>query len=610
MVASARARPGVPLNYHQTQLTFSVSSGGTVGVYIVSAENPRGNTIASVSAGTPMLAAVNANVDAKTFTWNGRRADGQFASPGKYYFRIVLEKEGRSIDVSQRPIQVITGRPNAKILSVRLLGPQPAPGTGTATVAGTTTGSATAAGTTTTASQGSGHRVKVLPGPAVLSPPHGSVRITFTHGNYRRAWINIYRTDVSGGPELVDTFPVTKLGRNWINWNGKIGTKPAAAGTYVVGITAQDLACNSARWPAIPVVAGTTAHAGVTVRYLSVTPPLTPTVSGRPAAVAVDSAGAGFHWQLRRSGSSRAVAHGSGVAGRTVIHVRMPRHQPELYTLTVRAGTHSAAVPLVASQAGRAGAHARVLVVLPMLDWMGNSPVDDSGDGLPDKLSGGDPVSLSRPLVDGLPDGFGADATLLAYLTAHQLSYQLTTDIALAEGSGPSLADRGGVIFAGGEDILPAGLDSTLRGFVRAGGRVLVLGTSSFRAVSHISHFPGAPRAGLPRPTTTDPFGARRGPVTPTGGQLISANGDDFALFNNAGEFSGFNQYQPIVAPAGATKGAVSVAGIGRGAPAIVAFRDGGGTAVEVGLPGFAASLYSNADVQHLLANAWQLLSR
>ena len=61
----------------------------------------------------------------------------------------------------------------------------------------------------------------------------------------------------------------------------------------------------------------------------------------------------------------------------------MPRRQTGLYTLVVRSGSHSAAVPLVASQAGRAASMARVLVVLPMLTWIGNSPVDDTGDGLP-----------------------------------------------------------------------------------------------------------------------------------------------------------------------------------------------------------------------------------
>lgn len=570
---------GVSLNYRQTTLALAVTHADTVGVYIVSAKNPDGNTLATISSGTPMAAAANANVDIKNFTWHGRLADGLPAPDGYYYFRVVLEREGRSINISQKPVLVKTSPPDPKILSVRVIG-----------------------------STASAH------GPAVLSPPHGSVRISFTPGTGgtpRRVWIDIYRTDVSGRPELVDPLPVTRLGRHWITWNGEIGGAPAPAGTYLVGISAEDLACNRGSWPVlVPPAAGTTPHAGVTISYLSVTPPLTPTASGSRASVTVSSPGARFSWLLRAPGSAKPLAHGSGAPGRTVIHVPMPRHRAGLYTLAVRAGTQSASVPLVASQAGAAAAHARVLVVLPMLTWMGDTPVDDSGDGLPATLRAGDAVSLARPLVDGLPAGFGGDAALLRYLSAQHLSYQLTTDVALSEGTGPSLADRGGVVFPTGESFLPAGLESTLRGFVRGGGRVLALGTGSFSGISRLSGFPAAPQAGAPQQTPADPFGARRGPVTPTGGELISATGDDFALFSNAGEFSGFNQYQPIAPPAGALHGAISVAGIGSGAPAIVAFRYGGGTVIEVGLPGLAASLANNADAQQLLANAWQILSR
>lgn len=595
---------GVSLNYKATTLAVSVTRADTVGVYIVSANNPSGPTVATLSNGTPMRAAPGANQDSKVFRWNGLLADGQFASAGVYYFRIVLEAEGKSVNLSLRPVQVITQVPQARILSVRLLG------TDTRSVTDTTTTAAVTGAATTETTQG--RRLVVLRGPAVLAPPHGKVRITFTRGKYRRVWIDIYRTDVAGGPELAEPpLPVRKLGRNWITWNGKIEGKPAPAGTYLVGITAQDLACDKVQWPHMPVASGSTAGAGVTIRYLSVTPPLTPTVSGGSASIEVGSARGGFSWKLRRAGTAKVSESGIGAAGRSVIHVRMPRRHPGLYTLTVRAGNESAAVPLVASEAGQAGRHARVLVVLPMLTWMGDTPVDDSGDGVPDTLRDHSAVSLARPLVDGPPGGFGADATLLRYLDAQGLSYQLTTDVALAEGSGPSLADRGGVIFPEGEDFLPAGLELTLRGFVRGGGRLLALGTQSFSGISHISGFPVAPRANAPRWTPSDPFGARHGQLTPTGGELISSVSDDaFNLFGDAGEFGGFSQYQPITPPAGGTSATLSAIGIGSAAPAIVAFHYGSGSVVEVGLSGFAASLAHNGDSEHLLANVWQLLSQ
>lgn len=589
-----------------TQITISLSHADTVGIYIVSATNPSGNTVATISSGTPMRAGKQHEYP-KTFTWNGRLEDGQPAPAGKYYFRIVLEHEGRSANINQYPVQVITQPPRIRVLSVRALEPDAGDGTTTTTAVTTTT-------TTTTGAAGqSGSELVPGAGPAVISPPQGNgVRITYTRGSYRRVWINIYRTDVAGQPELVDTLPVGNLARNWTIWNGEIDNAPAPAGTYLVGVAAEDRACDQAQWPArIPPAAGTTADAGVTVRYLSLTPPLTPVTSGSEASVSVDSPVAGFSWSLRRSDGSKVLATGSGARGSTQLQVRMPRRRAGLYSLTVSSGIQSQTVPLVVSAAGAVAAHARVLVILPMLSWVGDSPVDDNGDGLPDTLRAGDPVSLVRPLVDGSPAGFGPDATLLSYLTAHHLSYQLTTDIALAENVGPSLADRGAVILPEGESFLPAALESTLRGFVRGGGRALVLGTGQLTGLSRVSGFPSSPRAAAPRLAASDLFGAHRGSITPTGGELISSvSADSFNLFVNAGEFGGFSQYQPITPPASAVGGAVSAIGIGSAAPAIVGFHYGSGTVIEVGLAGFTASLAHSGDSQQFLANAWQLLSQ
>jgi hypothetical protein len=603
---SCVSRSGQLIDYRHTTITLSISHPDTVGVYIVSAKNPAGETVATVSSGTPMLAGPRPGDDSRTFTWNGLLADGQPAPDGTYLFRVVLEHQGRSANLSTTPVQVLTQPPAVRILSVRLLGRPAAASTTSSTNPSTTAPASTPTG-------GHGSALVPLPGPAVIASPHSRVRITYTPGVYRRVWIDIYRTD-TGTPELVDRRPVpfAHLVRAAYTWNGEIGGAPAPAGTYLIGITAQDVACNRTIWPAhIPPAPGSTAHAGVSVRYLSVFPPLTPTASGARVGVPVDSPGAPFTWRLRQAGSPTVVARGSGSAGSTVIHVRMPRRRAGLYTLTVSAATQSAAVPLIAYRAGAAAAHARVLVVLPVLTWLGNAPVDDTGDGLPDTLRAGRAVSLARPLIDGPPAGSAADAALLSYLTAHHLSYQLTTDVALADGAGPSLADRGGVVLPEGEAYLPEGLAQTLRGFAQGGGRVLVLGSQSLLGTTHISGFPRAPQASAPRLTPTDPFGARRGQVTPTLGELISVTTDPLSLFAGAGSFGGFSQYQPIEPPAhAAATGSVSTAGIGSAAPAVIAFHQGSGTVVEVGIVGFAASLASNADSQTFLHNVWQLLSQ
>lgn len=567
---------GERLDYRRAELKIALPRADSVGVYVVSANNAAGPTVATISSGTPMPASrFGSAKGSRTFTWNGRLNDGVYAPDGTYYFRIVLQSEGRSIDLSEKPLRVVTQPPRARVVAVRVAGK---------------------AGAMTS-------------GPAIISPPH-PVKIRWNRGAYRRVWLDIYRTDVAGKPQLVATLrqnPHRDVG----TWNGEIAGQPAPAGTYLVGITAQNLACDQAHWPIVlPPSTGTTPGAGLTIRYLSVTPPLTPTVSGSRASVAVDSPGNGFTWSLRRAGVRRALARGAGSPGASVIHVRMPRQRAGLYTLVVRSGTQRASVPLVASKAGAAAAKARVLVVAPMLTWVGNSPVDDTGDGLPDTLAHGDVVSLSRPLVNGLPATFADDQALLRYLDAHRLSYQLTTDVALAESRGPSLVDRWGVLFPDGEDYLPASLATpqALTGFVKNGGRVLALGTGTFAGKSPLGGLPGRLRAGAPHLNATDPFGARRGPLTSTEGELITELADPLGLFGGGIAFSGITEYQPIEPPGGTTT--VSAAGIAYGSPAIVGFEVGSGYVIEVGLPDFGSSLQGDVDSQELLNNAWQLLAK
>jgi hypothetical protein len=597
------SRSHMPLNYAQTKLTLALSrADDSVGVYIVSAANAGGGTIDTISSGTPMVAApgpahpVQTQRDSRVFTWNGRLSDGQIAPDGTYYFRVVLAQQDRSINLSQAPVQVLTTPPHPRVLDVRLVG-----------ATSTTTGAATTSTTGGSAAAKRAAAVALAPGPAVLTPPQGRVKITFTKAAYRRVWIDVYRTDVVGRPQLVARLAVADLHRNWTFWNGEIDGQPAPAGTYLVGITAQNPACDQASWPAtLPPAAGTTPHAGLTIRYLGVTPPLTATASGARARVTIDSPLAPFTWRLRAPANRRVLAHGAGHAGQSQIHVRMPRRQSGLYTLTVQSGRQRAIVPLVASRAGAQGARAPVLVVLPALTWMGDTPVDDTGDGLPATLAAGDGVLLRRPLVNGLPSGSSADAALLAYLRSLHLRYQLTTDVGLAQGRGPTLSGRRGVLFADGEEFLPQALGATLERFVRAGGSVVTLGTETFRGLSHISGFPASPRASAPTEPAADPFGATRGPVTPTSGQLITTLQDPLGILGGPLAFSGFSEYQPIQPPSGS---AYSAAGISSGTLAVVGFHYGTGTVIEVGLPDFGASLAHNTDSQLLMADAWTVLS-
>ncbi|MDE3134170.1 MAG: hypothetical protein KGL15_08905, partial [Acidobacteriota bacterium] len=219
----------------------------------------------------------------------------------------------------------------------------------------------------------------------------------------------------------------------------------------------------------------------------------------------------------------------------------------------------------------------------------------------------GDGVALGRPLVNGPPASITDDAALLAYLDGQHRSYQLTTDVALAEGRGPSLVDRWGVLLPDGERFIPAALGSVLRDFVKAGGRVLALGIDALQGTSRLSGAPGSSRAAAPSIAKADIFGAVRAPVTSTGGELITELTDQLGIFGGLGAFSGFSRYQPIQAPTGAS---LSAAGIANGSPAIVGFSEDSGAVIEVGLPDFGASLSGNVDSQALMTSVWHLLAK
>ncbi len=487
------SKTGQPLNYRRTSLPLKLFHTGTVAVYVI---DNAGDTVANISLGRYLQ-----RFQPAVFFWKGFENGGTIAPDGTYFFKLLLVQQGRSIDLSQYPITVMTHDPRAPTTAVALMG------------------AATGGAAQAVSSGGSGS-----PGSPALTPPTGSVTIDLrggTGGPYRRVWIDVYRTDLPAGPRLVYRFRVNPT-HDSTTWNGtlKHGV-PAPAGTYLLGTTVQDLACNPARYPAAsPSAASKTPGAGVTIRYLAATPPLTPTPAGSLATVLVNSPTGPFTWALRLAGKGRVLARGQGSgstgSGAVTLRVRLPKSKAGLYTLTLAAGQYSTAVPLVASATRARAARGRaarrraagVLVVLPMLTWQGENPVDDTGDGLPDTLTVGDRIPLDRPLAEDLPKGFRQDAALTSYLNSQRFHYQLTTDVALAQGVGPSLSGIRAVVLAGGEVWLPATLVSSLKAFMHGGGRVLSLSADSLKGSSQISGFPADPVAGAPTPLSRDLFGA------------------------------------------------------------------------------------------------------
>ena len=117
------------------------------------------------------------------------------------------------------------------------------------------------------------------------------------------------------------------------------------------------------------------------------------------------------------------------------------------------------------------------------MSWQGLNPVDDDLDGFADTLPEGRSVGLTRPFRSGgLPARFSAEVgPLLRFLDREGLAYDLTTDVSLARGEGPSLGNAPGVALAGSALWLPEPLMRRLRDEVEDGLRVASFGADALR---------------------------------------------------------------------------------------------------------------------------------
>jgi FlgD Ig-like domain len=493
------------------------------------------------------------------FLWNGREDDGKVAPDGDYFIDVDLIHQGRMVEISNSagqplPVTVDTTIPHPVITSIV---------------------------------------------PSLLTGPVAAVRIHYTGTQSRGVTVRIYRTDPPGAPRLVKSFFSPPTPSRVAVWDGRIDKRPAPAGTYLVSISATDAACNTGRYPArIPPSPGAAPNAGLSVRYLAAQPPLDPVAAGSRATVRVETAGS-YQWTLTRAGAPAPV--GSGNATGSSLSVPLPSGVAGLYKLSLSAGTHGTAVPLVAS-----GARAKLLVVLPALSWQGSNPVDDNGDGLPDTLAADQSIELQRPLVNGLPRGFGDESALLAELDKAKLRYDLTTDLGLLDGVGPALAGHAGVVLAGTEEWIPASLAAALRQYVSRGGHLLSFGIDSLRRLVTVT---GARALDPTAPAPLDALGARVGAVrasSPAASMTVTR--DDLGLFTGAAaKLKGYRAYEPI-APSRAGTELESSAGLARGVAAIVGYRLGNGLVIDVGLPGFGSSLASNAGARALVRRLWSVL--
>jgi hypothetical protein len=527
------------------------------------------------------------------FTWNGRTTDGKIAPDGVYDIKVVLLHQDRSVLISDpttgttRTVTVQTRPPAIRVTSV--------------------TGA-------------DGTRPAVIP-----VSGGGGATIRYAGTGKLRPQIQIYRAGVTGRLRLVKTFfATTSSGTS--AWDGTLRHKrPAPQGTYLIGLKLTDASCTRVHWPAsLHPAPGSTPHAGVTVRYLAAQPPPTPVAAGSTATVEVDARRHHYSWALRRVGSAKVLESGSSSS--VSLGVKLPGEGAGLYGLALRSGPHRTVVPLIADDAGSSSggsssdrsssgdasptsrsSRGHVLVVLPALTWQGLNPVDDDGDGIPNTLESGEPVRLARPLLDVPPPGFAGEAALIAYLRQAHLSFDLTTDLALIDGTGPSPSHYSGVVLAGDVRWLPQSAGSSLSGYVQQGGRVLSLGIASLQRTVTVH---GGQALDPSRAHRVDFLDARPLPLKRTHGQLLLVQKDKLGIFRGgASALSGYRTYQPF-GPLQAPARLLSAAGVSNRSPAVIGYGLGHGIVVDIGLPGFASTLAHEVEAKELLGRVWSLLSK
>jgi FlgD Ig-like domain len=509
--------------------------------------------------------------------WDGRTDEGRIARDGFYQVRVTLTRTGRSVVVPAR-LRIDTRPPRPYVRSV-------------------------------------------APGP-VVAPGTSDITVQVARVSRRAATTVVaWRTDLPE-PERVARGAIRPGLHVW-HWDGRIGGgAPAPAGTYLFQPIVTDQAGNRGATPArvTPGDRVTLGHPGLTIRALAVEPPVGPVTAGQKVTMSVVQHGQ-YSWQLRRVGRARPALRGRHSGPKLTF--KAPSGPSGLYLLQVQSGTEHIRVPILVQAATKA----KVLVVVPMLTWLGQAKVDDNGDGLADTLDTGGAVAWPRPLY-GLPAGLTDDlAPLLVFLDRAHVAYDLTSDLALAiDGRGPRATDRPGVLLAGSERWIPPAFARQLRRYVTDGGRLATIATDSLRrGVTLVARDNGADGL-LVRPTQPidrDPFGARLrklGPLPP-GTELKPIAGSATAplLTFWDGTLGGFTAAEESEPPAaGDNLKLITGVGVEPSAPsgqlpppprpAITEVQLGKGTVIRIGLPGWAKRL-GDTDVAQLTRNAFAVLA-
>jgi hypothetical protein len=425
------------------------------------------------------------------------------------------------------------------------------------------------------------------------------VRISYRGPRNESPEYRIFRTD-EGPPRVVARFRGDD--RKGATWYGTTRGRLAADGDYAFTVTVRDKAGNRGVAPGdVPTRAGARPGTGVAVRRLTLTGPLGVASPGSLVSLRVGPARRRLRFSLTRLGGRRPVRRGVRSGG--PFRVRIPRTaHAGVYLVTVRAAGRRAFWPVAVSGSARRRAP---LVVLPAITWQGLNPVDDDLDGFVDTLESARSVPLGRPFAAGrLPAGFrGQVAPLLRFLDVRHLRYEVTTDLALAHGQ--KLAGAPGVVLAGSERWVPAGVQRALRTYVLGGGTVASFGADSLRRTAELR---GRSLTAQGGPQPRDGFGeqielarAEAAPLTVAEDRLGVFGGDGLI-----GQFELFERSR------GLPPGSRLLTSAGRSAPErdFVAYRLDKGLVIRAGTPQWARRLASNPAVADATVRIWKLLRR
>lgn len=505
------------------------------------------------------------------FAWNGRDDAGRKLPDGRYRMRVVRRREGRVLD-SLTQISVDSVPPKVRLLAAE---------------------------------------------PGVIAPGRpgveGSVRVSYRGPRNASPIFTVYRTD--GDLRVVRRFrgDGTRSGL----WDGSTRTEVnAPAGSYAFAVDVRDRAGNLTRapQPGAPAAAAAAAGTGAAVRRLTLGGPLGALSPGEVAELEVAPAQR-VRYSLTRLGDSTPVRTGSRRGGR--LRLRIPaRAATGVYVVRVSARGRAASRPLAVAglpTPRSASARPRPLVILPAVTWQGRNPYDSDLDGFPDTLDGPAPVPAQRPFEGGgLPPGLTREAApLLAFLDRERIAYDLSTDIALARGEGPAIANAPGVAIAGTATWLPREVRDRLLAEVEESGLPVVsFGGESLRRTVALTEG----RLRDPSPDRPDDlFGERTEPFASSAPAPLRVQRDELGLFGGVdevfGEFSRFERSEAL--PDGAKL--LSAAGRQPGEPAFVGYRLGEGTVVRVGTPDWVQALDEGRlglEVPRVTRALWRLLGR